>query len=129
MQTQAQIKAQIYNALYADTTLPNEIYWTSQANFVSFPCLTYEMLGGESEYAFGGSTIVRSSENTLIQINIYTDTGAMASMDTLHNQVKTVMEALNYMCIDSGQEFDGSTQGEQTAGKIVRPTRWARVNV
>jgi len=122
MKTQAQIKAEIYNALYADTTLPNNIYWTSQAKLISFPCLVYELIAGGADYVF--NTGVRNSENIAIQIDIYTDAGQMASMDTIKNQLHTVMEGLYYQNIDNGQEF-----GDEETGKVVRPTRWVKVNV
>ena len=122
MNTQAQIKAEIYNALKADTTLPDAIYWTSQANMTTFPCLVYELIAGGADYVFSTST--KNSENIAIQIDIYTDAGAMASMDTIKAQLHTVMEGINYQNIDNGQEF-----GDEETGKVVRPTRWVRVDV
>jgi hypothetical protein len=125
MYTQSQLRAEIYNALIADSTLPDRIYWIARPTINNtFPLLIYSILDVDTGYFFNDGNIERGSEAFVVQIDLYVSTTDVTSMDSHIEAIKTVMEGLNYRKIDSGMEFY-----ETDIDKLVRPTRWERYNV
>jgi len=121
MKTQSQLKAAIYNALYDDTILTNNIYWLGRPTVSNaFPLITYSSVDTFADYNFCG----KSSEVVQFQLDLYVDPSAMAVMDTQYEQIKIVMEALDYRLMSSPAEFL-----EETLNKIIRVTRWEIINV
>lgn len=125
MLTQAQLRAEIYNALQNDALLTDNIYWIDRPTVINdFPIITYAILPLPSEYAFGNGTIERMSETVVFQIDVYVAPGDVATMDAYIERIKTDMETINYRNIGDGGEF---VIAEINA--ISRPTRWERHNV
>lgn len=122
MKTQAQLRAELYNALKDDTTLPDEIFWIGKPTATdTFPCIIYSILNTVGGYAFQDGLV---SEDFTVQLDVYTDVGADANMDTIVNRLNTVMESIHYRNIGGSIEFM-----DADINKIVRPTRWEKINV
>lgn len=124
MKTQNQLRAEIYNALYANSTLPNDIYWIARPTVINSPIIVYNVLDTTGAYVYGSGAIVRSSEDFTVQVDIYVSPEEVNLMDSYMEAVKTVMETINYRNLGSPVEFF-----ETDINKVVRPTRWERLNV
>ena len=121
MKTQSQLRAAIYNALYNDTTLTNNIYWIGRPTVSNaFPCIVYSMIDTVGGYSFEG----RASELVQFQIDLYVDPSSAAVMDAQHEKIKTLMEGLNYRLMSSPAEFL-----DADINKVIRITRWEFINV
>ena len=121
MRTQSQLKAEIYNTLLNDTILTNDIYWLGRPTVSNaFPLITYSSIDSYAQYSFEA----RASEVVQFQLDLYVDTSAMAVMDAQYEQIKIVMEGLDYRLMSSPAEFL-----ETTLNKIIRVTRWEIINV
>ena len=122
MKTQAQLRTELYNALYNDTVITNNIFWIGRPTASSsFPCIIYSFLDTTGAYAF---TEWLTSEKVIIQLDVYTGTKDKTSMDTTINRLNTIMGGLGYRNIGAVAEFF-----LEDIRKIVRPTRWEKWNV
>ena len=122
MKTQAQLRTELYSALYANTTLPNNIYWIGKPTITStFPCIIYTFLDDIGGYAFSDGLV---SEDVTVQLDVYVDLGDQANMDIIVNELKSVMYTIGYRNIGQSVEFL-----EADIQKIMRPTRWEKWNV
>lgn len=120
--TQAQIRTELYNALYNDTVLPNNIFWIGKPTATSdYPCIVYQFMSAIGGYAFQDGL---NSEEIIIQLDIYTDTDDKTNMDTIMNQLDIAMGNIGYRNI--AKTIETFLEDIQ---KIVRPTRWAKWNV
>ncbi len=129
MQTQAQLRATVYNALLGDTALVTIIgdrLYTLGKNTLSeatdFPLITFSFFDTSAEYAFGGSSA--RSEDIIFQLNVYTDPGKINQMDAIIERIKAAMTSINYRNISRPIRFL-----EEDIDKIVRPVRWEIINV
>jgi len=122
MKTQAQLRAELYNSLKDDITLPDEIFWVGKPTVTdTFPCIIYLMLNTLGGYAFQDGLV---SEDFTVQLDVYTDVSDGTNMDIIINRLNTVMESICYRNIGMPSEmFDADIN------KIVRPTRWEKINV
>jgi len=127
MQTQAQLRAEVYNALIANSTLntllSGRVYWSSRPTVDNtFPLIVYRIFDSPSDYAFGNSSAI--SEEYTFQIDLYTSPSEISEMDTGIEGIKEAMETLCYRRTSSSIEFL-----EADIDMIVRPVRWERINV
>ena len=121
--TQAQLKAQIYNAIIGDATLngylQNRIQWLLKPTTdQEYPLMTYQILDTVGSYVHGG-TVIESHEKVDVQIDIYSS--SITQMDALFTNLKRVMHSIGYMQGGGGEFIEGNM--------IIRATRWAVQNV
>jgi hypothetical protein len=122
MNTQAQLRTELYSALYDNVTLPNEIYWIGKPTLTSaFPCIIYTILDTTGGYAFQDGLV---SEDFTVQLDVYVDLGDQTNMDIIVQKLKDVMFAIGYRNIGQPVEFI-----ESDINKIMRVTRWEKINV
>ena len=122
MKTQAQLRTELYSALYNDTTLPNEIFWIGKPTITStFPCIIYTFLDDIGGYAFGDGLV---TEDITVQLDVYVDVSDKTNMDIIIQKLKSVMYGIGYRNIGMPIEFL-----EADIDKILRPTRWEKYNV
>jgi hypothetical protein len=129
MQTLAQMKAEIYNALTNDSTMEgyvgSRVYWLGKVSGKStFPLIDYKAFDEIGTYSFGGSGISYDGSEATFQIDVYTGPDDVATMDNIIERLKTLMHGLGYRLINSPIEFV-----DAEVNKIVRPTRWEKWNV
>lgn len=127
MLTQLQLRTEVYNALIADTALTNiigtRLFWLSRPTSEdTYPLLIYKIFDSPADYAFG--LIPAISEEFTFQIDVYTDPNDITNMDTIIERIKVIMTTIGYRNTSSPIEFL-----ESTINKIIRPTRWERINV
>ena len=125
MKTLAELKAEVYNAIANDSTMQNYIngrlYWIGKISGKStFPLITYMVMDESGIYSFESV----SAEETTFQLNVYTDTTDIESMDNIIDRIKTLMHSIGYRLINAPIEFLDSD-----INKIVRPLRWEKFNV
>lgn len=123
MMTQAQLKAQIYNAVTSDSAL--NVYISGRLQWLlrptaeqTYPLLVYQVLDTVGSYVHGG-TVIQSHEQVDVQIDIYTND--ITQMDGIFEELKRVMHSIGYMLTNAPEFIDGSN--------IVRTTRWEAFNV
>ena len=85
------------------------------------PLIVHQFLDTSGEYSFG---IDLSAESVTFQIDLWADPSDITNMDAMYQAVKTIMNGLDYMNINSGIELI-----DTDITKVVRPTRWERYNV
>ena len=126
MKTEAQLRAEVYSELLANTDLTdvigNRLYWISRPTLENdFPLVTYSRLDGPSTYAFNHSV---QSEAISFQFDIYVDTGKAEDMDSIVEAIKDSMENICYRLISTSPIFP-----ETDINKNVKALRWERLNV
>lgn len=118
MKTETQLRAEFYNAI--SSIVP--VYWLSKPSLTSvFPHAVYQVLDSSGMYAFG---ISRSAEERAFQLDVYADTDDVVNLDNKIDSIKTALENINYRQVGSQAEFLDSE-----INKVVRVTRWERLNV
>lgn len=128
MLTQNQIKTQIYNALNNDVALTalvaNRIYWIAKPTITdTFPLVIYKIIDTSGNYAFGDKQSI--SEEYTVQIDVYTSSSDVLTMDSIIDRVKTVMQTQCFRLIAS----PGIFIADGLDNIVVRPQRWDWINV
>ena len=101
MQTQAQLRAIVYNALLADTDLTDiigdRLYTIGKPTISNtYPLLTYRFFDTSAGYAFNENSAI--SEDIIFQINAYTEVGDI----TLH---KNDLILIDLVALHRREEF------------------------
>lgn len=122
MKTQAQLRTELYNALYNDTDITNNIFWLGKPTSTSsFPCVIYSFMSNIGNYAFQGWL---TSEEIIIQLDVYTEPSDKTNMDLTINKLNSIMQSINYRNVGMSAEIF-----LEDIQKIVRSTRWEKYNV
>ena len=118
MMTEAQLTAEIYNAI--ESIVPT--FWISRpTQGQTFPLAVYKMIDVDNSYSFG---INREAEERMFQIDLYIDPSEQVSGENLYDSIKTAMESLDYRLTGSQADFlDSDTN------KVIKTSRWERFNV
>lgn len=128
MKTVNQVKAEVYNAILANSTITGimgvRLYWLSTiTSSYAFPLMVYKFFDTVGSYSFDPVGVKHEADKNTFQIDIYTDPTEMGQMDTLYEALKTTMNAIGYRNINAPIEFI-----EATINKVIRPTRWEKHN-
>jgi hypothetical protein len=122
MKITSELRTELFTALNASAILNNNILWSAQPKDVSsFPCLIYTFLNDIGSYVFGTGL---TSEEIVFQIDIITEPSDKTNMDLIVTTLKSVMFGIGYRNIGIAAEtLDEDIQ------KLIKPTRWERINV
>lgn len=93
--------------------------WLGQDNKASFPQLVYSIIDYSGLYSFG---VVPELDDLTIQVAIYENPSELASIETLTSSVKTAMESIDYMLVNSPQEFI-----DEETKKVIRFLRFSKL--
>jgi len=129
MLTQNEMRAKVYNAITGDATITgligDRLYWINKPTETdTFPLIVYKFVDTVGSYAFGLTT---QSEDYTVQLDIYTSSSDITSMDAICERLKSVMVAECMRLTSSNVEFSPDDTGIQN--KVMRPQRWDYINV
>ena len=131
MLTQNEFRAKVYNAITSDLTLQgligNRLYWIQQPTDSNvFPLIVYKFVDTVDSYSFkSGNGLNLSSEEYTIQLDIYTSSSDVTSMDNICDALQNVLVGECMRRINSNVEFPA----DGLQHKVVRPQRWDYINV